>query len=57
MSLDRYDAWLTSPPECSHCGGDHSRRYCADLKELEAEAAEMKADQKRDDEMERRHGL
>jgi hypothetical protein len=46
--MDRYDAWLTSPPECSHCGGEHSRRYCADLKELEAEAAERKADEMRD---------
>ena len=44
-----YDDWKTSPPECSHCGGEHSRRYCAVLKEEQAEAAEMKADEKRDE--------
>ena len=44
-----YDDWKTTPLECSYCGGEHSRRYCAALKEEEAEAAEMKADEKRED--------
>ena len=45
-----YDSWKTSEPEeCSFCGSaHHSRRYCADFKELEAEAAERKADEMRD---------
>lgn len=43
------DQWFTAPLECSHCGGEHSRRYCAALKEEAAEAAEQKADEKRDD--------
>jgi hypothetical protein len=48
--MDTYDSWKTSgPDECSHCGGEHSRRYCAVLKEEQAEAAEMKADEKRDE--------
>jgi hypothetical protein len=48
-----YDDWKTLPPECTHCGGEHSLRYCAALKEEQAEAAEMKADEQREDRAER----
>ena len=48
MSYDR-DQWFTAPLECSHCGGEHSRRYCAALKEEQAEAAEVKADEQREE--------
>ena len=47
------DTWFTAPLECSHCGGEHSRRYCKVLEEEEAEAAEMKADAMRDDRLTR----
>jgi hypothetical protein len=49
MSDDR-DTWFTAPLECSHCGSEgHSFRYCKVLEEERAEAAEMKADEQREE--------
>lgn len=44
-----YDEWLTSPDECSFCGGEHTKRYCQAWKDEKAEADEMKADMERDE--------
>jgi len=50
MSYDR-DVWFTAPLECSHCGGEHSRRYCAAFKEEMEEARESKDEEKREDKL------
>ena len=44
-----YDDWKTTPLECSYCGGEHSRRYCAAFKEEMEEAREAKDEEKWED--------
>ena len=50
MSYDR-DTWFTAPLECSYCGGEHERRYCAAYKEEMEEAREAKAQEQREDKL------